>query len=168
LVTEEYFAGHDADRLHELQSVTKSFTSALVGIAIAGGFGLISAGVMFVLPEWIARMYTADREVIELAAALLLFAAVFQVSDGLQVAAAGALRGLKDTRVPMIYSLLSYWLIGLSLGAWLTFERDWGARGMWMGMVGGLTVAALLMGGRFLRSSRRRVLAYEAAAAGRG
>jgi len=131
--------------------------AGMVGIALAGGIGMISALVMFTLPGWIARIYTADREVIDLAASLLLFAAVFQVSDGLQVASAGALRGLKDTRVPMIYSLLSYWLIGLSLGAWLTFQRGWGAHGMWMGLAGGLSVAALLMGGRFLGVSRRRI-----------
>jgi len=73
-------------------------TAGLVGIGIAGVFGLISAGIMFSVPEAIARIYTADAEVIELAAALLLFAAIFQVSDGLQAASAGALRGLKDTR----------------------------------------------------------------------
>ena len=131
--------------------------AGVVGIAIAGAIGVFSAIVMFTLPEWIARIYTGDRQVIELAASLLLLAAVFQVSDGLQVAAAGALRGLKDTRVPMVFSLLSYWLIGLTLGAWLTFQREWGALGMWMGLAGGLSVAALLMGGRFLVVSRRRI-----------
>jgi len=130
-------------------------TAGLVGIGIAGVFGLISAGIMFSVPEAIARIYTADAEVIELAAALLLFAAIFQVSDGLQAASAGALRGLKDTRVPMFYSVLSYWAVGLSVGSWLTFCRDWGARGMWVGLICGLTTAAMLLGGRFLRSSAR-------------
>jgi MATE family multidrug resistance protein len=128
--------------------------AGLVGIGLALGFGLVSATVMVLFPEWIARIYTAEREVIELAATLLLYAAVFQVSDCLQVASAGALRGLKDTRVPMLYSVTSYWAVGLSLGTWLTFARDWGAQGMWVGIVAGLTVAAVLLGGRFWRISR--------------
>lgn len=134
-------------------------TAGLVGIVIAGGFGLVSATVMFVFPEWIARIYTADREVIELASGLLLLAAVFQVSDGLQAASAGALRGLKDTRVPMIYSIISYWAIGLTTGGWLTFRAGWGAPGMWVGLIAGLTVAAVLLGGRFWRESRRVIRA---------
>jgi len=56
----------------------------------------------------------------------------------------------------MLYSVFSYWAIGLSTGYWLTFERDWGAAGMWVGLIAGLTVAALLLGGRFIRLSRLR------------
>ncbi|MEX2498718.1 MAG: MATE family efflux transporter [Wenzhouxiangellaceae bacterium] len=128
--------------------------AGLVGVGLAAVFAMVSAAVMFLLPEWIARMYTSEREVIELASGLLVLAAIFQLSDGLQVASAGALRGYKDTRRPMIYSVLSYWAIGLSVGYWLTFAREWGAAGMWVGMIAGLSVAALLLGGRFLRLSR--------------
>jgi len=128
--------------------------AGLVGIALATVFAVFSASAMFFLPEWIARMYTAEREVIELAASLLMLAAIFQLSDGLQVASAGALRGYKDTRRPMIYSVFSYWAIGISTGYWLTFEQEWGAAGMWVGMIAGLSVAAVLLGTRFLRLSR--------------
>jgi len=131
--------------------------AGLVGIGIAGVFGLFSAAVMLSIPEAIARLYTTDREVIEMAAGLLLFAAVFQVSDGLQAASAGALRGLKDTRVPMLYSILSYWAVGLSLGWWLAFPGGRGAAGMWIGLVCGLSVAAVLLGTRFVLTSRRRL-----------
>src|SRR6056297_1299206 len=125
-----------------------------VGIGLSIVFAALSASLMFFLPEWIARIYTAEREVIELAASLLMLAAIFQLSDCLQVASAGALRGYKDTRRPMLYSVFSYWAIGLSTGYWLTFERDWGAAGMWVGLIAGLTVAAVLLGGRFIRLSR--------------
>jgi len=125
-----------------------------VGIGLAAAFALCSASVMLLVPEWIARIYTAEREVIELAASLLMLAAIFQLSDGLQVASAGALRGYKDTRRPMVYSVFSYWAVGLSIGWWLTFEREWGAPGMWVGLIAGLTVAAVLLGGRFLRLSQ--------------
>jgi len=132
--------------------------AGLVGIALAVGFGLCSAVGMVLFPDWIARIYTGETEVIELASLLLVYAAVFQVSDCLQVASAGALRGFKDTRMPMLYSVLSYWAVGLTLGTWLTFGRGWGAPGMWVGIVAGLSVAALLLGGRFLRISRPQEL----------
>ena len=64
--------------------------AGLVGIGLAVLFAVVSASLMFFLPEWIARMYTSEREVIELAASLLMLAAIFQVSDGLQVASASA------------------------------------------------------------------------------
>ena len=138
--------------------------AGLVGIGIAGVYGSLSATLMLLLPETIARIYTAEIEVIALAAQLLLLAAIFQVSDGLQVAAAGALRGLKDTRWPMVYSLVSYWGVGMTLGCWLTFWRGWGPHGMWVGLVAGLSVAAVLLGVRFWRSSARRVRTAAAAA----
>jgi len=127
--------------------------AGLVGIGIAVVFAAFSASLMFLFPEWIARIYTTEREVVELAASLLMLAAIFQLSDCLQVASAGALRGYKDTRRPMLYSVFSYWAIGLSTGYWLTFECDWGAAGMWVGLIVGLTVAAILLGGRFIRLS---------------
>lgn len=129
--------------------------AGLVGIALALAFGTISAAVMISLPEPIARIYTTEREIIDLAASLLILAAIFQLADCVQVAAAGALRGLKDTRVPMLYSILAYWMIGMTLGWWLTFRQDWGPAGMWVGILSGLSVAALLLGGRFLRVSGR-------------
>jgi MATE family multidrug resistance protein len=127
--------------------------AGLVGIGIAGVYGTISALIMVALPGPIARMYTAEADVIALASQLLLLAAIFQVTDGLQVASAGALRGLKDTRWPMVYSLVSYWGVGMTLGIWLTFSRDWGPHGMWTGLVAGLSVAAVLLGTRFWRAS---------------
>lgn len=129
-------------------------TAGLVGVGLAIVFGTFSALFMFSFPHTIARLYTPDQAVIELAAQLLLLAAVFQVADGMQAAAAGALRGLKDTRLPMIYSILSYWVIGMSIGWWLTFRQDFGPHGMWYGMIVGLTVAAILMCTRFLRRTR--------------
>ena len=128
--------------------------AGFVGIALAVGFGLVSALFMLLFPEWIARMYTTEREVIELAAGLLFFAAIFQVSDCIQVSVAGALRGLKDTRIPMVYSVLSYWAVGLTIGIWLAFRQGWGAPGMWVGLIAGLSTAAVLLGVRLLRITR--------------
>ncbi|NZA25796.1 MATE family efflux transporter [Luteimonas sp. SJ-92] len=118
-------------------------TQSLTGIALLTGNGFI------------AGLYTGDATVAALAASLLLLAAAFQFPDGIQVLSAGALRGLKDTRVPMLLAALAYWGVGMALGAGLGLGLGWGPRGMWIGLIAGLTVAALLLGLRFLRSSRR-------------
>jgi MATE family multidrug resistance protein len=93
-------------------------------------------------------------------AVLLVIAGLFQLADGVQVVAAGALRGLKDTRVPMLLAALAYWGIGMPVGATLGFGLGGftpalGPRGMWAGLIAGLLVAAVLLCARFLRSSRR-------------
>lgn len=131
--------------------------SALVGGGLALSCQLVTAVVMITLPRRIARVYTDDPEVIAIAASLLLLAALFQLSDGVQVSSAGALRGLKDTRVPMGIVIVAYWLVGMPLGYLLTFRADLGPRGMWIGMIAGLTVAAVLLAARFARVVRRGI-----------
>lgn len=126
-----------------------------VGIWLALLAQVLSALVLVLLPRLIAGIYTTDTAVLGIAVQLLLMAAIFQLSDGLQVAAAGALRGLKDTRGPMIVTVVSYWLIGLPFGYWLCFHRGLGPRGLWIGIIGGLTVAGVLLAARFARLSRR-------------
>ncbi|OAB60784.1 hypothetical protein AY599_03530 [Leptolyngbya valderiana BDU 20041] len=133
--------------------------AGLVGIGIAATFALISAAFMLTVPEWIVGLYTDEAEVATLAVSLLFFAAIFQFADGIQAAAAGALRGLKDTRVPMVYSIIAYWLVGISLGYVLTFRLDYGIDGMWFGIISGLCVAAVLLGTRFLRITRSELRA---------
>lgn len=113
------------------------------------------AGVAILLGnEAIAAVYTQDAAVVALAANLLLFAAAFQLSDGVQVVSGAALRGLKDTRVPMLLTAVSYWGVGMTLGATLGFGLGWGPQGMWCGLVAGLTMAALLLTRRFRRLAR--------------
>lgn len=104
--------------------------------------------------ELIAAIYTRDAAVLALAATLLLYTAAFQISDGIQVVSGAALRGLKDTRIPMLLAAFSYWAVGMSLGAFLAFGLGWGARGIWLGLVAGLSVAALLLGLRLRRQLR--------------
>jgi len=116
---------------------------------------LVAAAVMVFGNHAIVALYTHDVAVASLAASLLLFAAAFQVPDGVQVMSAGALRGIKDTRVPMLLAALAYWGIGMPVGAGLGLWLDLGPKGMWIGLIAGLTVASVLMATRFLRSSRR-------------
>jgi MATE family multidrug resistance protein len=91
--------------------------------------------------------------VIALGSALLTLAAVFQFADGTQTVAMASLRGLRDTRVPMLLAMLAYWLLGVPLGAWLAFGCGLGVPGIWMGLMAGLTVAAVLLTARFLRAT---------------
>ncbi|MEO8779360.1 MAG: MATE family efflux transporter [Rhodanobacter sp.] len=123
------------------------------GIGLTLVTQLFSAAVLLSFPHAIAALYTHDPKVIALAAQLIVLAGLFQFSDGIQVAANGALRGLKDTRVPMAITLFSYWVVGMPVGWWLAFHHGMGARGMWMGLIAGLSVAAVMLFTRFWRSA---------------
>lgn len=123
--------------------------AGFVGIGMTLATQAFSATCMALFPQTIATLYTKDVAVITLASQLLMLAALFQFSDGIQVAANGALRGLKDTRVPMFITLLAYWAVGMPVGYFLAFSSDLGARGIWIGLIIGLTVAALLLFVRF-------------------
>lgn len=90
-------------------------------------------------------LYTKDVEVTTLASSLLIFASLFQISDGLQVVGAGILRGMQDTRVPSIIAFASYWVIMVPLGYVLAFKFDLKVMGVWIAFVIGLTIAAVLM-----------------------
>lgn len=126
-----------------------------IGILIVLGFQTISATAMFMFPEWIVHIYTDDHLVAPLAVSLLFYAAIFQYPDGLQMVAAGTLRGYKDTRMPMLYMVISFWIIGMTLGYNLTFGQGMGPAGMWIGMIAGLTVAAVLMLLRVQHTSKK-------------
>ncbi len=127
--------------------------AAFAGLVLVLCTQAVSATVMLSANHAIAGLYTADATVAAFAASLLLYAALFQFPDGVQVLSAGALRGLKDTRAPMWMAALAYWGIGMPVGAGLGLWLGWGPRGMWIGLTAGLSVAALLLARRFLRSS---------------
>jgi len=129
--------------------------AAFAGYAIVLATQALSGLVLLLGHDAIVSLYTRDAAVATLAATLLLYAAAFQFPDGVQVLSAGALRGLKDTRRPMLLAALAYWGLGMPLGAGLGLGLGMGPRGMWIGLIVGLTAAALLLGARFLRSSRR-------------
>lgn len=131
--------------------------AGLVGAGIVLVTQCLSATLMVVFPGVIVSIYTADPEIAVLAVSLLSLAAIFQLPDGIQICMAGILRGYRDTLVPMWVNVLSYWVIGLSLGYWLTFGRGLGPAGMWWGMIAGLTAGAILLSARFAWRSRRAI-----------
>ncbi len=128
--------------------------SGFVGIGLALAFELLAAMLMLGLRHSIAALFTGDAAVVALASRLLVLAAAFQLSDGLQVASAGALRGFKDTRVPMWITLIAYWGVGLTLAWWLGVDLKTGPVGVWIGLIAGLTVAGLLLFTRYAWYSR--------------
>lgn len=135
--------------------------SSAVRWAAGAGYTLVlatqsvAALTMLLCSRWLADLYTTDPAVATLAATLVLYAAAFQFPDGIQALSAGALRGLKDTRVPMAITLLAYWGLGMPLAAGLALGVGQGAQGMWAGLILGLTAAACLLTWRFVRLARR-------------
>ncbi|HEX5325048.1 MAG TPA: MATE family efflux transporter, partial [Acetobacteraceae bacterium] len=128
--------------------------AGFTGIALTLVTQAVSATLMLGIPHAIAHVYSSDPRVIALAAQLLILAGIFQFSDGIQVVSNGALRGLKDTRMPMLITVFAYWAIGMPTGAWLAFGAGYGVPGMWVGLIAGLTAAALLLFARWAMQTR--------------
>jgi multidrug resistance protein, MATE family len=131
--------------------VLRAGTTALI---IGCGFMLAMALVMWTAPRGIVGLFIdaadpANREVVRAAVTFLAVAALFQIFDGGQVIGAGALRGLKDTRWPMVFAAIAYWLVGMACAVGLGFGIGLGGLGVWFGLAAGLAVAAALMIGRF-------------------
>ena len=131
-----------------------------IGITLAALFMTLAAIFFWAAPRSIVSLFldpgdAANAEAALLAVKLLGIAAVFQIFDGMQVSAGGALRGMKDTRTPMLLCFISYWVIGLPASVALGYGAGWGVQGFWAGLVLGLAVAAVLLSGRFLKLARR-------------
>jgi MATE family multidrug resistance protein len=125
-----------------------------IGIGSAVGFMAGSALFVLLARGVIVDVYTKDAAVAAVAYALLVWAAAFQLADGLQVSTASVLRGYKDTRIPALITVLAYWGVGLTACWWLGLELGLGPEGVWMGMTLSLVAAAGLLVWRFARISR--------------
>ena len=130
------------------------WTSWIVGVGFMGAMAL----VMWSIPQRLVTLFLADvpanGAVIALAVSFLKVAAAFQLVDGAQVIGAGMLRGLHDTRWPLIFALVGYWGVGLGIGAWLAFGVDWKGVGIWIGLASGLAAVAALMLARWVLRDR--------------
>jgi MATE family multidrug resistance protein len=119
--------------------------SGWTALGLGGAVMSAAALLLIVFPHFIARLFTPDADVIQAGVSLLRIAAFFQLFDGLQVVTTGALRGLGDTRTPMICHLVGYWGLGLPLGAALCFWAGMGARGLWIGLSAALVLIGIVL-----------------------
>jgi MATE family multidrug resistance protein len=137
------------------------------GLLTGAGFMVLTACLVLTAPALPARIYTADVPVLEVAAVLIPIAGIFQVFDGLQVVSAGVLRGVGDTRVPMLLNLVGFWAVGLPVSFYLGFSADVGPPGIWWGLAAGIGVVAVLLltrvRTRFGRELRRLIIDDEPA-----
>jgi MATE family multidrug resistance protein len=129
------------------------------GIAMCGLVMALSSLVILAAREPIVAAYTSDQSVRDLAVWLLLFVAAFQIPDGLQVGAAGALRGFKDANVPMGLNFTAYWLIGFPAAWWFGIRQGFGPSGIWAGLIAGLVTCAVFLLVRYRQTTQRRLAA---------
>lgn len=153
-------------QLYGSNQLQESRFAGFTGIALCTAIMCCAAVIMILFPEKIAGVYTNDPEVTGISAMLIVMAAVFQISDGLQVSGSGALRGLKDTKIPMIVNLTAYWVIGIPSGYLLGIVMGWGPVGLWTGLIAGLTIAAILHNIRFYHFTKRFVTLPDSPATG--
>ncbi len=133
--------GHAVGRGDPAGASRSGWTAMALGVAFMG-----AAALAFVLvPRQLVRLFSADPAVVAIGAMLLLVAAAFQLFDGLQAVATGVLRGLGDTRTPMLSNLAGHWLLGLPVGYVLCFRMEWGVVGLWVGLSVGLIAVALAL-----------------------
>jgi MATE family multidrug resistance protein len=131
------------------QDVAAARRAAFTSFALGVGFMGLAATAFATVPQFFVGIYTDDPELLQMGVSLLLIGAVFQLSDGTQTIAIGALRGAADTRVSMLVAGIAYWLVALPLGYVLAFPLGWGPRGLWWGLTAGLTLVAVTLATRF-------------------
>ncbi len=130
-----------------------------LAMGLGTSFMLLSALAFLFAPRSLISVYTRDPQVMAVGPTLLWLAAVFQVFDGIQTVCTGALRGLGETRIPMLANFVGYWILGLPLGLTLCFYFHWGIYGTWIGLTLALIVIALSLLARWRRDSARVALA---------
>ncbi len=116
-----------------------------MALIVGTGFMLVPVLAFLVVPRLLLRIFTTDPQVIAAGVSLLAVAAVFQLFDGLQVVATGALRGVGNTRTPLLWNLIGHWFFGLPVGYYLCFVAGWGAVGIWIGWLVGLTFIGVVL-----------------------
>ena len=117
------------------------WTALLLSLLFMGAAGILLAAA----PGWIVRLYISDAAVVGMGAVLVRIAAMFELFDGLQVVAGGALRGIGDTRTPMLVHLVGYWAVGMPVAYELCFPLGWGAPGIWVGLVAALVLIGAVL-----------------------
>jgi MATE family multidrug resistance protein len=142
--------GHAIGRGDPEGAARAGWTALLLG----AGFMALAAAAFLLVPRVLIGAFTTDARVLTMGASLLMVGAVFQTFDGVQGVATGVLRGLGDTRTPMIWNLVGHWFIGLPLGYTLCFTLGYGAVGLWWGLSCGLIICGVALLLTWHRKSR--------------
>ena len=132
-------------RVYGRQSLPAIKLRIVSGLVITFIMAIATALLLLVFRHQITALYVDDLQVQRVAAQLLIFAALFQLPDAAQCALLGLLRGLQDTRVPMLINLFAYWGVAFTVGYYCAHHLGWGATGLWGGLILGLTVSATLL-----------------------
>ncbi len=146
--------GHAVGARDAARAVRAGWLALATGGVIMTAVGL----ALFAWPDALLRGFTTDARVLDIGASLLLIAAAFQLFDGTQAVATGVLRGLGDTRTPMVTNVIGHWVLGLPVGYSLCFTFGWGVRGLWVGLSVGLVVVAIVLLIAWIRRTRHLVL----------
>ena len=138
----------------------KVMKKAALTLVAMGAILMVIFSIFFILgKDLLPLLYNDEFEVVKIASSLLVFAALFQLSDGVQVISLGALRGMKDVKIPTFITFLAYWVVALPLGYVLAFKYDYGADGIWFALFLGLTIAAIWVFLRFIKLANRQIAA---------
>ncbi len=129
--------------------------SGIAAIILVTGFMIVTALGFVLFNDQLPLIYINDVDVVNLAGILLIYAAIFQIPDGVQVTALGALRGLQDVKIPTLITLLSYWVVGIPFSYISTIYWDLGYHGVWIGLILGLTISSSLLTFRFFNISNK-------------
>ena len=146
--------GHAVGARDLQRAARAGWTALATGGAIVTAIGV----VMFAWPEPMLRAFTTDPLVIAIGVRLLAIAAAFQLFDGTQAVTTGVLRGLGDTRTPMVMNVIGHWVLGLPVGYVLCFRLGWGVSGLWVGLSTGLIFVALVLTAIWIRRARELVI----------
>jgi MATE family multidrug resistance protein len=150
--------GHAVGRGDAAATRRAGFSALALGITFMAAMTLLVGLTRNTLPLFFLGWDAPDRQTVALAASLLVLGATFFIADGTQTVAAGALRGLNDTRVPLIFATISFWLIGFTTCWILGSPVGWGAYGIWVGLSVGILIYAVLLTWRFHRLTARHYL----------
>jgi MATE family multidrug resistance protein len=146
--------GHAVGRRSQVDALHAGWTALLFGTLFMSG----AAAAFLLIPRQLIGAFTTDPRVLQVGTALLFVGAIFQLFDGIQGVATGALRGLGDTRTPMLWNLAGHWFVGLPLGYLLCFKLGLGVVGLWWGLSSGLIICGIAL--LFTWHTRSRALHF--------
>ena len=140
----------------------KVMKRAVLSLVAMGVALMVVFAIIFILgKDTLPLLYNNQPEVVKVASSLLVIAALFQISDGVQVISLGGLRGMKDVKIPTLITFLAYWVVALPLGYILAFKYDYGAEGIWYALFLGLTIAGIWVYIRFVRLANKKIAASQ-------